>query len=137
MNIVRLIYASRPRISILELAEDIESFREKNAQNSITGLLVLGDNFFLQWVEGPRPRVNALLRSLILDDRHTDVEIVHFEEVHARQFPRWDMRCIMSTDINDSILLRYMYESGFDPYQLSGAACVEFLKEVGRITDNA
>lgn len=137
MMLVRLLYISRPDRNFSDFVSSAAAFRANNSRNGISGILVCDDNYYLQWLEGPRFNVNTLYRSLVQDERHRDIEIVDFNEVHVRQFPQWDMRCIASEDISRSILLRFMYETEFDPYQLSGAACVEFLKEVGRIAEAA
>lgn len=137
MSLVRLVYVSRPT---QELGDQLESIVGesviKNAERGITGLLISDPVFFLQWIEGPRKSVNVLYGELVQDNRHNNLELLDYRVINSRQFPTWDMACVGTDEINKSILLKYMYKEGFDPYLIREEGAVEFLKEVGSIIQN-
>ena len=62
MKLVRLIYASTSvnLVNSAEVASIVEKAAAKNAKNHITGLLLAGEQHFLQCLEGGREEVNAL-----------------------------------------------------------------------------
>ena len=62
MHLVRLIYASsfNKDLNHSELAKIYEEAKVKNLKNDITGLLVFGNDYFLQCIEGGSEEVNRL-----------------------------------------------------------------------------
>ena len=97
MRMSRLIYKSVAKEEILEssaLIKLADQAAEKNREFGITGLLVLTGEQFLQVLEGPPRFLNQLYRKIVLDDRHTDVELISYEPVPRRMFSEWDMRAV-------------------------------------------
>lgn len=131
MYIVQLIYASRParRLDRSELDEVLDESRANNARDALTGILCCGDDFFLQWIEGPRGPMNRLYERLVADERHHDLELLDYRYVHSRQFADWSMACIRSEQLSDDLVGRFKVTSEFDPYELSGEAARAFLIE--------
>ena len=94
--------ASRPMGDLGLRALAVRS-AQRNARAGITGLLLHGTHShlpgvpgaFVQWLEGPREEVEALLTRIEADDRHRDLEVLASSERLAGQagrlFPAWDL----------------------------------------------
>ena len=78
---------SPPQLDALTLAA-----QARNRCESITGLMVYADNCFFQWLEGPVDSVDRIMRSIMNDPRHTDIEILNNQLIHQRSFADWSMK---------------------------------------------
>lgn len=65
---------------------------EKNAARGITGVLFYNRGSFMQVIEGPTEAIDALLRAITGDPRHTFVQILIDEGTDRRMFRDWGMR---------------------------------------------
>ncbi|MCR6478143.1 BLUF domain-containing protein [Variovorax sp. ZS18.2.2] len=65
--------------------------RARNAERNITGLLVFDGLRFCQHLEGPRDAVEALMRRIAQDPRHTDVRVVHEGPLETRRYSGFGM----------------------------------------------
>jgi hypothetical protein len=74
-----------------ELNALLEQSRAKNARADITGLLLYKDGNFMQFLEGAKEKVCALLEEIRMDPRHHGMIILLQEERPAREFPEWSM----------------------------------------------
>ena len=132
--LVRLLYVSK------EIAEqpskfaesNIEKFRESNQANEITGVLCSGEGVFLQVLEGERSAVNKLYVDICKDQRHTDIELLHFEEVTQRAFYAWSMDHIPVSTLYAMIKIQ---NPEFDPYLSSGKLALNCVMEYLRLND--
>jgi hypothetical protein len=69
----------------------LKESRENNARASVTGMLLYRDGNFMQFLEGPKDKVCALLERIKLDPRHRGM-IVLLQQDHAdREFSEWSM----------------------------------------------
>lgn len=68
----------------------VETARRKNAQRSVTGLLLFHEGVFLQLLEGPQRETEGVFEFVKLDPRHKDVEVLLAAEAPERQFPGVD-----------------------------------------------
>lgn len=94
-----------PTMTEAGMAEIIETSRRNNPARGITGLLVYGGGMFLQWLEGPREPVTALMETLRNDPRHDAIVRLHaIEGVKERLFPDWDMEHVEPSDIRELLL---------------------------------
>jgi hypothetical protein len=107
--------------------------RENNGDRGVTGMLVFVDDVFIQVLEGSRGVVSSLLSSIMRDERHSDVHIVHANPVSSRLFPT-KMACfdVMSSDT--PLLQRYAVSDGFDPYQLSPQSLDDLIEDLIRVS---
>lgn len=75
-----LVYISAPTRTMRP--EDLESIlltaRAHNLSADITGLLILRDDCFIQFLEGPPREIDALMESILADDRHHRVRVHNF-----------------------------------------------------------
>ena len=115
--LVRLLYVSRALDKNAQGAIEsiLESSRAYNMTNGITGVLCYGGDIFLQAIEGGRHAVNGLYNHIAKDERHTDVVMLHYEEIRKRRFGGWTMGQVNLSKLNTSIVLKYSERPQFDP----------------------
>ncbi len=74
--------------------------QRNNPQIEVTGLLMYGGGMFMQWLEGPRFQVRALMAKLRKDVRHDCITELHtFSGPSERLYPDWDMELVKPADI--------------------------------------
>jgi hypothetical protein len=130
--LVRLLYVSRavdPE-DTKAIQSILDSAREHNLGNGITGILCYGGGIYLQAIEGGRLQVNALYGHIVRDDRHKDVALLHYEEITERRFSGWTMGQVNLAKLNTSIVLKYSETPELDPYSVSGAVSLALLEEL-------
>ena len=119
--LVRLLYASRAADTSPEAIEAIlAQSRQHNPQTGITGILCYGGGIFLQAIEGGRMQVSELFGHIQRDARHSEVALLHFEEISERRFGGWSMGQVNLSKLNHATLLKYSEKPELDPYALSG-----------------
>ncbi|MGB4061343.1 MAG: BLUF domain-containing protein [Burkholderiaceae bacterium] len=130
--LIRLLYVSRAVDKNDKAAIDaiLASARSHNPENGITGVLCYGGGIFLQAIEGGRSAVNELYAHIIRDDRHTAVQLLHYEEITERHFGGWTMGQVNLAKLNTSIVLKYSERPEFDPYGVSGKVSMALLEEL-------
>jgi hypothetical protein len=129
--LVRLLYVSR---CVSNSAQTVESIltqsRLHNPSLGITGILCHSGNIFLQAIEGGRTAVCELYNHIIRDDRHTDVVLLHYEEITERRFGGWTMGQVNLSKINTTVLMKYSELPQLDPYAVSGKVSLALLEEL-------
>ena len=130
--LVRLMYASRavPAVDQEELLAILRKSKADNPAAGITGLLCYSDGIFLQVLEGGRSPVNRLYNRIVADPRHTDVELLQYEEISERRFASWSMGQVNLARLNPSLLLKYSATATLDPYSVSGAVSLALFEEL-------
>lgn len=90
-----VIYISRSRIEELDRTRVLDDLQaELMARSStldITGLLVATPDFFVERLDGPAKNVDAVMASILADQRYHDVRIVHQEDIIVSRFKNWRM----------------------------------------------
>ena len=130
--LVRLLYVSRaldPHVKD-ETDSILESARQHNIANGITGILCYGGGIYLQAIEGGRNQVNELYGHIVRDTRHKDVALLHYAEIKERRFGGWTMGQVNLTKLNTSIVLKYSEKPELDPYSVSGEVSLALLEEL-------
>jgi hypothetical protein len=130
--LVRLLYVSRAveQDSSKAIESILETSRSHNLGNGITGVLCYGGGLFLQAIEGGRDAVNILYNHIASDNRHTDVVLLHYDEITERRFGGWTMGTVNLAKLNTSIVLKYSERPEFDPYKVSGKVSLALLEEL-------
>ena len=129
--LVRLLYASRAVDTSAAAIETILSTsRQHNPECGITGILCYGGGIFLQAIEGGRTAVSELYGHIQRDPRHSEVVLLHYEEIDERRFGGWTMGQVNMSKINASILLKYAEKPVLDPYSVSGRVSLALLEEL-------
>jgi len=132
--LVRLLYVSK------EIAEqpsqfaesNLDKFRIENKLSEITGVLCSGEGIFLQVLEGERSAVNKLYVTICKDQRHTDIELLHYEEIKDRVFYAWSMDYIPISTLYAMIKIQ---NPDFDPYLSSGKLALNCVMDYLRLND--
>lgn len=75
--------------------------REKNKRLAITGLLLLIQGKFVQYIEGPKSEIKNVYESIKMDPRHNELLLLDSGEIEERQFQDWSMAY---KKINDSMV---------------------------------
>ena len=89
----RIVYRSRPFGFDGSILDNILLFsRRNNKRDSITGALICRHEIYLQFLEGPKNKIDALYDRICGDDRHVDVCLLLSEECPKRLFPEWSMK---------------------------------------------
>jgi hypothetical protein len=74
--------------------------------------------------------VNQLYRRILADSRHTDVELLVYEEIGERRFAGWNMGLVNMARLNPALLLRYSAKAVLDPYSVSGSVSMAMFEEL-------
>ena len=92
-DLKRVIYVSEHNeYSNISLKDIINSSRENNPGQDITGCLISGSNSFLQLLEGPVSFVDNLYLKIKQDDRHKNISMIIDEKIETRLFSSWSMK---------------------------------------------
>jgi hypothetical protein len=130
--LVRLMYASRavPSVDLDALMAIQRSSTAGNPVQGITGVLCFSEGIFLQVLEGGRSAVNRLYNRIAGDPRHTDVELLSYEEISERRFAAWSMGQVNMSRLNPGLLLKYSERAVLDPYAVSGSVSMALFEEL-------
>jgi hypothetical protein len=130
--LVRLMYASRavPAVDQDELLSILRKSKVNNPELGVTGVLCFSEGIFLQVLEGGRSAVNRLYNRIATDSRHTDVELLQYQEIGERSFAGWSMGQVNMARLNRALLLKYSATANLDPYSVSGAVSMALFEEL-------
>jgi hypothetical protein len=130
--LVRLLYASRTAgpASPEVLAAILRQSKANNPAHGITGVLCCSDDAYLQVLEGGRTAVNRLYNRIAADPRHTDVELLSYQQIGERHFAGWSMGQVNVARLNPALLLKYSATARLDPYAMSGSMAQALLEEL-------
>lgn len=98
-SVRQLVYISRPA-SMRDETVLVDLFKQSrvfNQQMDVSGVLLCGDDFFVQCIEGEASVIDALYRRIELDRRHHDV--IKLIDLHDadRSFQDWGMAVTWDT----------------------------------------
>ncbi|MBK7061921.1 MAG: BLUF domain-containing protein [Rubrivivax sp.] len=130
--LVRLMYASRAAAAVNhdELLAILRKSKVNNPRHGVTGVLCYSGGIFLQVLEGGRSAVNHLYNRIAADVRHTQVELLSYEEIGERQFAGWAMGQVDLARLNPALLLKYSESAVLDPYAVSGEVSMALFQEL-------
>ena len=132
--LVRLMYASRavPAVDQEELQSILRQSKANNPKLGVTGVLCacFDSRVFMQVLEGGRAAVNQLYHRIAVDPRHTDVELLAYDEISERRFAGWSMGQVNMARLNPALLLKYSECAKLDPYSVSGRVSVALFDEL-------
>jgi hypothetical protein len=131
MNIVQLVYSSRPfGFDLSMLGNILMRSRRNNARDDITGALICRADLYLQWLEGPQAAVEATYTKILKDDRHLDIVRRITRPATTRMFPEWSMR-------DDPAEGWLWSQEDIDGGALDRAEAVDFIHVFERVRDLA
>ena len=130
--LVRLMYASRavPAVDQEELISILKKSKANNPKAGVTGVLCYSEGIFMQVLEGGRVAVNLLYNRIASDARHSDVVLLHYEEIAERRFAGWSMGQVNMARLNPALLLKYSECARLDPYSVSGKVSMALFEEL-------
>ncbi len=130
----RLIYCSRqllrPGDEDEQLGEIIRASAQNNRDASLTGLLLLHDDYFVQALEGPAEAVLTTYGRIGDDPRHEATKVLAAGPATAREFSDWNMCARRITPADTAILDTLARRGPFNPTKLSGRAALSLLTAV-------
>jgi len=134
--ILRLTYISRynTKNANIELARILEQARRNNERKGITGVLVMNESYFLQVIEGARPVINKLLRKLVNDERHFDLEVIDCIAVEERHWNKWSMKYLTISDQSKEYF-KYSASNEFKPYLMSASQITMFIEKLSALQE--
>lgn len=130
--LVRLLYASCAVASLTTENVDsiLEESRSHNVPHGITGMLCFSNDLFIQVLEGSRKNVSDVYNRIVKDKRHSDIQLLIFEEIAERRFGNWTMGQVNLARVNPSLLLKYSETPVINPFDCSGRATLALLDEL-------
>ena len=130
--LVRLMYASRavPAVDQEELVAILKKSKVNNPKAGVTGVLCFSEGIFMQVLEGGRTAVNQLYNRIAADARHSDVVLLHYDEIAERRFAGWSMGQVNMARLNPALLLKYSECAKLDPYAVSGKVSMALFDEL-------
>ena len=121
----RSVKAGEGRELLNQLREIVSTSRYNNARAQITGFLIFDNPWFVQVLEGDRPKIEATYRKIRADKRHGDLTIVNLGDVESRSFPTWSMGCSLRSPETQELYLRRGLSGPLDPRRLKSAAILD------------
>jgi hypothetical protein len=99
-QLAHLIYVSNASDMMTHEAvrELVDESKKRNREIDVTGVLLYGNQHFMQLLEGDLHVVNALYQKVARDHRHHHVTRIAFYPVPSRQFADWSMNLINLED---------------------------------------
>jgi hypothetical protein len=130
--LVRLMYASRAVSSVDQdaLLAIVRKSKANNPPLGVTGVLCYSEGIFLQVLEGGRSAVNRLYNRIAADPRHSEVELLCYEEIGERRFAGWSMGQVNMSRLNPALLLKYSERPTLDPFAVSGHVSMALFEEL-------
>ncbi len=88
-----LVYSSQAieGINQDDVSKILETSRDFNSKNNITGCLVFHNNEFIQILEGDKELVKKLFANIEKDSRHKNIILINEAEKTERLFKHWSM----------------------------------------------
>jgi hypothetical protein len=125
-------YASRavPAVDQEELVAILKKSKVNNPRAGVTGVLCFSEGIFMQVLEGGRTAVNQLYNRIAADVRHSDVVLLHYDEIAERRFAGWSMGQVNMARLNPALLLKYSECAKLDPYAVSGKVSMALFDEL-------
>ena len=78
-------------LSGTELERLLHQSRTHNQAAAVTGMLLYDGGRFLQVLEGEKQAIEPIFGRILVDCRHTDVQVLANGEMERRQFGTWSM----------------------------------------------
>ncbi len=109
-----LVYCSKakPDTDASVIRSILETARNFNSKNDISGCLLYYQGEFIQYLEGKQIEILQLYDRIKADPRHREVTLLSHGEIQAREFGDWSMAFEDFTGDNDQLqFLRLLIES--------------------------
>ena len=74
-----------------DIEELLFQIREKNKRLAITGILLLIQGKFVQYIEGQASEIDKVYEKIKVDNRHNELVLLDSGDLDKRQFKDWSM----------------------------------------------
>lgn len=74
-----------------QLLDLLNTSRQRNHRDDITGLLLYSNGRFIQCIEGPEAALRKLYADIQVDSRHKNITLLVDEPIGGRDFGSWTM----------------------------------------------
>lgn len=126
--IFQLIYISYNRIPAKDLDKEvdqiIQSSKESNHENDISGILLFRDHIFMQLLEGDKDKVLQTYGKICADKRHYKITTLASQYTDQRIFEIWSMGI---HKISQEDLTQDIFKAVINPYLDSQDKCYELM----------
>ncbi len=82
--------ATQP-MSTQDLMSLLDTCLRRNTERGVTGMLLYGNETFLQALEGDEAVVEPLYETILTDPRHADVQLLRRKTIAHREYADWSM----------------------------------------------
>jgi hypothetical protein len=92
-NMLQIRYISRAAepMSAEKLLALLQQCLANNVRNGVTGMLLYGNETFLQALEGDEKVVDDLVEKIRKDPRHDNIQLLQRKPIEVRQYSDWSM----------------------------------------------
>lgn len=138
-ELIRLTYASTVQSSPCQLRDDLINILDEsntyNFSHNIHGVLLFGNNYFYQCLEGSKTDIERLYKKITADPRHQQVTKISVYPISILGFGIWQMKYVqLNREIN-----QFFSEKGlesFNPYKIEGQIEDDFLAHLIRLDES-
>jgi hypothetical protein len=114
---IQISYISRAAepMSAEKLLALLQQCLANNVSNGVTGMLIYGNETFLQALEGDDNAVDELVDKISKDPRHSHIQLLQRKRIERRQYSDWTMgfKRIADQDLKQIVGLRNFGERDF------------------------
>lgn len=129
-ELIRLTYASTVKSMPSQLRDDLINILDEsntyNFSHNIHGVLLFGNHYFYQCLEGSKTEIERLYEKIARDPRHQHVTQISLYPISILGFSIWQMKYVqLNREINQFFSNKGLER--FDPYKIEGQIEDEFL----------
>ena len=131
IQITYISHAAEP-MSAEQLIALLQQCLKNNVCDGVTGMLLYGNETFLQALEGDEKSVDDLVEKIKRDPRHTNIQFLHRRTIERRQYSEWSMgfKRVSDSELQQIEGLRNFGEKDFNfEYLLQHDNVVEVLMD--------
>lgn len=126
-ELYHLIYTSKvvSEFRTEELEALVKQARFNNFIYQVTGLLVYGEQQFIQVLEGTKEHVEQIFEKILADKRHSSIHVVEQKNIAKRAFLNWNMGLTVFSqhpELADKLIEQKLIENKFTPVSQYNAA---------------
>lgn len=126
---------ARPGIADADIEAILASSRRHNEVVGVTGMLLLGNGYFVQVIEGGGPAVDRTYLRILRDPRHRDAVLLYDGSGEPRRFGGWSMGFArMEPHANVPSVARFLsHDHDLEPYGFGPEAVLALLLDIRRL----
>lgn len=107
----------------------LQACSEYSPSSGLTGGLVFNERYFLQVTEGARDQLTKKLKTLMADEKQTDLTLLSMEPIDQRDFDGWAVGYAGRATDAERLYLKYSLSVDLDPTRISHRAAHAFVHE--------